>query len=100
MRRPAQPATQEPKQLLARIVQGAAVGCTQLCVAGLNVHQVVKTLGQGFDTVLSTDPFERGLQRGLVFDGHGWYFAGSGDLGFVWSRAKASHRAAGFYSVD
>jgi hypothetical protein len=68
--RPAQPAAEEPEQLLARIGQRAAVGGAQFGVAGLQVHQIVEPVHQGLDPGLAANPFIGRLRGGV--------------LGFIW----------------
>ena len=74
---PAEPAAQEPEQLLPRVIQRAAVGGAHGGVLRLQVHQVVEALDQRTHRRLAADPVERrggvgflsqiGLQR--LWDG-------------------------------
>ena len=61
---PAQPTAEEPKQLVARVIQRSAVTGTQLGVAGLQVHEIVETVHQLADARLAADPLERCGRRG------------------------------------
>ena len=59
--------------------QIAAMGGTQLGVAGLQVHQVIEALGQGAHAFFAADPFKRGGgHRGLCGGGRGGGFHGVG----------------------
>ena len=57
---PAEPTAQKPEQLLAGIVQCAAMACSQFGESWLQLHQVVKAFDQGFHPGFSAQPLERG----------------------------------------